>query len=134
MKKNAKGKQETKSHDERLEERLEEEGGFNHKGNQPFPTGGKKKKSHLAIKNYKKRLLIKKRFIVAVNEKCNFVIMFYCGLKVCVWGVSKVLRLYYTGNFLKQSSSARMPYIDSSGRVGQAGETLNQTNVLAFHL
>lgn len=104
------------------------------KGISRFQRVEKKKKSHLAIKNYKKRLLIKKRFIVAVNEKCNFVIMFYCGLKVCVWGVSKVLRLYYTGNFLKQSSSARMPYIDSSGRVGQAGETLNQTNVLAFHL
>lgn len=50
--------------------------------------GGKKNKvNHLAIMNYETRLLIKKRFIVAVNEKCNFVFMFYCGLKVCVrWG------------------------------------------------
>lgn len=60
------------------------------------------KKSHLAIKNYEKRLLIKKRFIVAVNEKCNFVIMFYCGVEV--GGVSEVLRHRYTGNFLKQSN------------------------------
>lgn len=58
-------------------------------------------KSHLAIKNYEKRLLIEKRIIVAVNEKCNFVIMFYCGVKV---GVSDVCRHRYTGNFLKQSN------------------------------
>lgn len=70
----------------------EEEPSFNQKkvGGSNREGGEKTKKNkanHLAIMNYENRLLIKKRFIVAVNEKCNFVFMFYCGLKVCVrWG------------------------------------------------
>lgn len=60
LKKNAKGKQETKSHDERLEERLEEEGGFNHKGNQPFPMGGKKKNPIWQSRTIKRGCLLKR--------------------------------------------------------------------------
>lgn len=44
-----------KSLEERLEEQIEEKeiGAFNHKGNQPFPMGGKE--SYLSMKNYQSK-------------------------------------------------------------------------------
>lgn len=58
-------------------------GGFNHKGNQPFPTDGKN--IPFGNQELSKEDTYQKRFIVAINGKCNFVLMFYCGLKVGVY-------------------------------------------------
>lgn len=78
VKMNRGGDQETKSHDKRTEEtkslRTRNQLSLRKKSDrfQQGRGGGKKKTNktnHLAITNYEKRLLIKKRFIVAVNEK-----------------------------------------------------------------